>query len=62
MLYPILKWLHVLSAIVALGANLTYGLWITRARPSLGTTLMLAASTPRMPAQASRTMKCRFTA
>jgi hypothetical protein len=30
MLYPILKWLHILSAIVAFGANLTYGLWLFR--------------------------------
>jgi len=31
MLYLILKWLHVLSAIVAVGANVTYGIWIARA-------------------------------
>jgi uncharacterized membrane protein len=30
MLYPILKWLHILSAIVAFGANLTYVLWLFR--------------------------------
>ena len=31
MLYLLLKWLHVLAAIVALGANLTYGIWIAHA-------------------------------
>jgi uncharacterized membrane protein len=31
MLYPILKWLHVLSAIVAVGSNVTYGIWLSRA-------------------------------
>lgn len=31
MLYLLLKWVHVLSAIVAVGANLTYGIWIARA-------------------------------
>ena len=31
MLYVLLKWLHVLAAIVAVGANLTYGIWIARA-------------------------------
>ena len=30
-LYAILKYLHVLSAIVAFGANITYALWLTRA-------------------------------
>lgn len=34
MLYLILKWLHVLSAIVALGANFTYFIWLTRASRS----------------------------
>jgi len=29
--YLILKWLHVLLAITALGANITYGLWFSRA-------------------------------
>jgi len=29
--YLILKWFHVLLAITALGANLTYGLWFARA-------------------------------
>jgi hypothetical protein len=28
MLYLLLKWLHVLAAIVAVGANVTYGIWI----------------------------------
>jgi uncharacterized membrane protein len=31
MLYLYLKWLHVLSAIVAVGANATYGIWLSRA-------------------------------
>jgi uncharacterized membrane protein len=31
MLYLLLKWLHVLAAIVAVGANVTYGIWISRA-------------------------------
>ena len=29
--YSILKWVHVLMAITALGANITYGLWLSRA-------------------------------
>lgn len=29
--YLILKWLHVLMAIVAVGANITYGVWLARA-------------------------------
>jgi uncharacterized membrane protein len=31
MLYSLLKWLHVLAAITALGANVTYTIWIARA-------------------------------
>lgn len=31
MLFPILKWLHVLGAIIAVGANATYGIWLARA-------------------------------
>ncbi|HEX2172947.1 MAG TPA: DUF2269 family protein [Dehalococcoidia bacterium] len=31
MLYLILKWLHVLLAIVAIGANVTYAVWLNRA-------------------------------
>lgn len=31
MLFLLVKWLHVVSAITALGANLTYGIWIARA-------------------------------
>lgn len=31
MLYLLLKWLHVLAAIVAVGANITYGIWLVRA-------------------------------
>jgi uncharacterized membrane protein len=30
-LYLLLKWLHVLAAITALGSNITYGFWLTRA-------------------------------
>jgi uncharacterized membrane protein len=39
MLYLFLKWLHVLSAIVALGTNLTYGVWLARAPRSTETLL-----------------------
>lgn len=31
MAYLLLKWLHVFSAIVAVGANVTYGIWLARA-------------------------------
>jgi uncharacterized membrane protein len=31
MLFPIVKWLHVLAAIIAVGANATYGIWLARA-------------------------------
>jgi uncharacterized membrane protein len=31
MLYLLVKWLHVLAAIAAVGANITYGIWIARA-------------------------------
>lgn len=31
MLYLLLKWLHVLAAIIAVGANITYGIWMVRA-------------------------------
>lgn len=31
MIYLLLKWLHVLSALVSVGANVTYGVWIGRA-------------------------------
>ena len=34
MLFSILKWLHVLGAIVAVGANATYGIWLARASRS----------------------------
>jgi uncharacterized membrane protein len=42
MLYPIVKWIHILCAIVALGANLTYFPWfirVTKNRESLVFTL-----------------------
>ena len=31
MFFLLVKWLHILSAIVAVGANVTYGIWIARA-------------------------------
>lgn len=31
MLYPIIKWLHILAAITAVGSNISYGIWISRA-------------------------------
>ncbi len=31
MLFLLIKWIHVLSAITAVGANITYGIWISRA-------------------------------
>jgi uncharacterized membrane protein len=31
MLFLLIKWIHVLSAITAVGANITYGIWMTRA-------------------------------
>lgn len=34
MLYLLLKWLHVLAAAVAFGANVTYGIWLARATRS----------------------------
>jgi uncharacterized membrane protein len=30
-LFPLVKWIHVLSAITAVGANITYGIWMVRA-------------------------------
>jgi uncharacterized membrane protein len=30
-LYALLKWLHVLAAIVIVGAHASYGIWIVRA-------------------------------
>lgn len=42
MVYLIFKWIHVLSAIAALGANITYGVWLgaaARNPQSLGFTL-----------------------
>jgi uncharacterized membrane protein len=31
MLFLLVKWIHVLSAITAVGANITYGIWVSRA-------------------------------
>ncbi len=36
MLILIVKWIHVLSAITAVGANITYGIWINRASADPG--------------------------
>jgi len=30
MLYVLLKWVHVLAAIVGLGSNITYGIWLNQ--------------------------------
>lgn len=30
--YLFVKWVHILAAITAVGANVTYGVWLTRAR------------------------------
>ena len=32
MIFLLVKWIHVLSAIAAVGANATYGIWMARAR------------------------------
>ncbi len=32
MLFLLIKWVHVLSAIIAVGGNATYGMWLSRAR------------------------------
>jgi uncharacterized membrane protein len=34
MLYNLFKWLHILAAVTALGANITYGFWLSRAARS----------------------------
>ncbi len=39
MLYNLFKWLHILAAITALGANLTYSFWLSRAVGSQETLL-----------------------
>jgi uncharacterized membrane protein len=31
LLFKLIKWIHVLSAITAVGANVTYGIWMSRA-------------------------------
>ena len=31
MLFLIIKWIHIMAAITAVGANITYGIWIARA-------------------------------
>lgn len=32
MTYFLVKWLHILAAIIAVGANVTYGIWLTQAK------------------------------
>jgi uncharacterized membrane protein len=32
MIFLLVKWIHVLSAITAVGANATYGIWVSRSR------------------------------
>jgi uncharacterized membrane protein len=32
MLYPLLVWLHVVAAAIAVGTNVTYGVWMVRVR------------------------------
>lgn len=32
MLFILIKWVHIMSAIMAVGANATYGIWLSRAR------------------------------
>jgi uncharacterized membrane protein len=34
MTYLLIKWVHILAAIAALGANITYGVWIARSSRS----------------------------
>ena len=31
MLYLLVKWLHILAAVTAVGSNITYGIWLSRA-------------------------------
>jgi uncharacterized membrane protein len=45
--YVLLKWLHVLLAITAVGANITYGVWIARS----------AKGDPKYHAEVLRTIK-----
>ena len=33
-MYLTLKWIHILAAVVALGTNLTYSIWLTKAHKS----------------------------
>ena len=47
MFYVIIKWLHVLAAVIALGSNATYGFWLGRA----------AGSTPENHSFTLRTIK-----
>src|SRR6266567_2872633 len=45
--YSVLKWLHVLLAMLAVGSNMTYGVWIARS----------AKGDPKYHAQVLRTVK-----
>jgi uncharacterized membrane protein len=47
MLYPIVKWIHILCAIVSLGANLTYFPWFMRV-PKNRETLVFTIGTIRL--------------
>ena len=41
MIYLLVKWIHVLAAIVALGSNITYAVWFSRSAPSSQATLFI---------------------
>ncbi len=47
MLYPIVKWIHILSVVVSLGANLTYFPWFMRV-PKNRETLVFTIGTIRI--------------
>jgi uncharacterized membrane protein len=48
MLYLTLKWLHVLGAIVALGANITYPIWLRLASGNAGSTKFVLGGIHRL--------------
>jgi uncharacterized membrane protein len=41
MLYLVVKWIHILAAITALGSNITYAVWFSRSAPSSQATLFV---------------------
>jgi uncharacterized membrane protein len=41
MLYLVVKWIHILAAITALGSNITYAVWFSRRAPSSQVTLFV---------------------